>query len=76
MESMDGFLLPLPTTATPALWRLRQCGRRAGHLASIDMVGGMRRVYRRACALLSTPAVSAMEIRQRGRCAGIPLRSG
>jgi len=68
MESMDGFLLLSPTTANHASWRLR--------LVPIDIIGGMRRVYRMACALLSTHDVSAMERRQRGRRAGIPLRSG
>lgn len=68
MESMDGFLLLLPTTANLASWRLR--------LAFIDIIGGMRSVYRMACARLPTHDVSTMERRQRGHRAGIPLRSG
>ena len=68
MESMDGCLLLAPTTANLASWRLR--------LTPIDIIGGMRSAYRMACALLFTHDVSAMEIGQRGRRAGIPLRSG
>ncbi|OAX53924.1 hypothetical protein A6R73_05670 [Xanthomonas translucens pv. poae] len=68
MESMDGCLLLLPTTLSTALWRLR--------LASIDTIGGMRSTSRMACALRSTREVSATQMRQRRRRAGIPLRSG
>ncbi|KTF40565.1 hypothetical protein OZ12_06270 [Xanthomonas translucens pv. translucens] len=68
MESMNGCLLLLPTTPSTALWRLR--------LASIDSIGCMRSGYRMACALRSTHDVSASQMRQRRRRAGIPLRSG
>ncbi|CTP83197.1 hypothetical protein XTPLMG728_0138 [Xanthomonas translucens pv. poae] len=68
MESMDGCLLLLPTTPSTALWRLR--------LASIDIIGGMRSAYRMACALRSTHDVSATQMRQPSRRAGLPLRSG
>ncbi|CTP91216.1 hypothetical protein A6R71_04525 [Xanthomonas translucens pv. arrhenatheri] len=68
MESMDGCLLLLPTTPSTALWRLR--------LASIDIIGGLRSAYRMACALRSTHDVSATQMRQPSRRAGLPLRSG